>query len=77
LEPGTYSLSIDGFDGKRATIKVFRDGASQERAVAQVTTIEADEPAPKTAVKVSSKNGVYLLDKLVIVGEKTAFQFRN
>ena len=75
LDPGAYTMVIEGFDGSTATIRIFSDGAPKERVSAKVSVFKPDEPVRKTAVKVASRNGSYLLDKLLISGESKGFQF--
>src|SRR6266545_3406737 len=65
LDPGNYTMAIEGFNGKTATVKIFREGSSKEQVSAPVTAFQPDEPVRKTAIKVTSRSGSYLLDKLV------------
>jgi hypothetical protein len=76
LQPGTYVMAIENFDGSKAGIKVFRSGSSELLVTAPVTTAELSAPAARNAVKVVTREGAYYLDKLLLAGEKTAFQFR-
>lgn len=76
LDPGAYTMVIEDFDGSKAIVKIYREGTSTVRVTAPVTAFQAAEPAPRNAVKVTARNGSYYLDKLVLAGQKTGFQFR-
>lgn len=76
LQPGTYVMALEGFDGAKATIKISRDGSSALLVTAPVTAFQGPAPAQRNAVKVITREGTYYLDKLLLAGEKTGFQFR-
>jgi len=76
LQPGTYVMALEGFDGAKATIKISRDGSSSLLVTAPVTAFQGSTPAQRNAVKVITREGTYYLDKLLLAGEKTGFQFR-
>ena len=76
LQPGTYTMVVEGFSGQKATIKIFREGSSSLLVSAPVSAFQAQAPAPRAAVKVITREGSYFLDKLLLAGEKTGFQFR-
>jgi hypothetical protein len=77
LEPGAYTMVIDNFDGRSATIKIYSHDGSKLRVNAPARVIEGTERARHSAVKVIARNGSYLLDKLLLAGETTYLQFRN
>jgi hypothetical protein len=76
LQPGTYVMVVEGFNGEKATIKIFREDSSSPLAAAPVSAFQAQTAAPRNAVKVITREGTYYLDKLLLAGEKTGFQFR-
>jgi hypothetical protein len=76
LQPGTYVMAIENFNGEKASIKIYRAGSSDLLVTAPVTAQQLPAPAPRNAVKVVTREGAYYLDKLLLAGEKTAFQPR-
>jgi hypothetical protein len=76
LQPGTYVMVVDGFNGEKATIKIFREDSNSLLATAPVSAFQGQSSAPRNAVKVITRDSTYYLDKLLLAGEKTGFQFR-
>ena len=76
LQPGTYVMVVEGFNGEKATIKIFREDSSSLLAAAPVSAFQGQTAAPRNAVKVITREGTYYIDKLLLAGEKTGFQFR-
>jgi hypothetical protein len=76
LQPGTYVMVVEGFNGEKATVKIFREDSSSLLAAAPVSAFQGQTAAPRNAVKVITREGTYYIDKLLLAGEKTGFQFR-
>ena len=77
LEPAAYTMVIDNFDGRSATIKIMSHDGSKLRVTVPVRAVAGSERARHNAVKVITRDGTYLLDKLLLAGETTYLQFRN
>ena len=76
MEPGSYQMEIVENPGAQVTVRIRKAGHSDVIAGIQAVPTQGQQRAERNAVKVLFRDGVYYLDKLLLSGEDSFYQFK-